>query len=186
MDPVYANPVEIINKDIYIITNNINGKSYVGQSQNAAIRFRQHCKSSNMSNSMIGKAIKECGKENFSFRILEHQVPNYNEREKYWTARYNTTFPNGYNIQNNGVALMGELPETGSEACPIIARRSNANTNLTYAQVAEIIGLLLNSCLSIRKIAKRYNVNHDIVCKINNGSSKKYRRKEIVYPIRNY
>ena len=64
MDKVYANPVGIIKKDIYIIRNNINGKVYIGQSQNAIRRFKEHCKPSN-SNSIIGKAIQKYGKENF-------------------------------------------------------------------------------------------------------------------------
>ena len=74
MNNIQANPVETIKKDIYIIKNKINNKIYVGQSKNAKIRFKQHCKLSNMNNSEIGKAISKYGKENFDRHVT---IPTY-------------------------------------------------------------------------------------------------------------
>lgn len=69
-------------KDIYIITNDINDKVYVGQSINPEDRFKSHCKK-NYDNSLIDAAIQKYGKEHFQMQILEKDLENYNEREKY-------------------------------------------------------------------------------------------------------
>ena len=53
---------------VYKLTNLINGKSYVGQTiQTVEKRFKQHqhCKTS-----LIGKAIRKYGAENFSIEVL--------------------------------------------------------------------------------------------------------------------
>ena len=297
MDIIHANPVEIIKKDIYIIKNNINGKIYVGQSQNANIRFKQHCKPCNSDNSVIGRAIKKYGRANFSMKIIEHQIENYNEREQYWISYYNSLVPSGYNVMKGGEvppilygddspacslsdkelrSLQDDLSNTSKSYSELskkykISKRqifrinyglsrasldirypirktpnkngklsnidveliidmlkhtyflngeiakmfgvdvhaiSNINSGLshkidgvsypirnwkssgvvlfTYEQVTEIIDLLQNSTMSLNQIAKKYNVHVQPIQEINNGISKKYRREEIVYPIRNY
>ena len=99
MDNIHANLVGIIKKDIYIIKNDINNKVYIGQSLNSENRFKSHCKP-NKDNSLIDKAIQKYGKEHFYYEILESQIENYNEREKYWIEYYNSKKTNGYNILN--------------------------------------------------------------------------------------
>lgn len=54
---------------IYIITNNDNGKKYIGKSKNIERRFKQH--KSDLPVSKIGKDIKKYGEDNFTFEILE-------------------------------------------------------------------------------------------------------------------
>ena len=297
METIYANPVGIIKKDIYIIKNDINHMVYIGQSVNVKNRFRQHCKPCNMNNSLIGKAIKKYGVKHFWIEVLERQVENYNDREKYWINYFNSIVPNGYNVSIGGEEpptyygddhpqcklsdvdvknLKYDLANTDFslsslekkyhiskrqvmrinlgisranlwEKYPIrykpningkltkedvdmiihllshtyqfngdIARmfgvdvhaiskinsgQSHKRTNIeypirdwkssgvilfTYEQVTEIIELLKNSNLSLNKIAKKYNVYVQSIQQINNGSAKKYRRKEIIYPIRNF
>ena len=297
MNNIYANPVEPIKKDIYIIQNNINGKIYVGQSQNAELRFKQHCKPCNMDNSIIGRAIKKYGKNNFSLRIIEKQIENYNERERYWIKQYNSLVPFGYNIAAGGenppvlygedspacflsdgalqdlkkdllntnisygklatkyniskkqvirinyglsrasidvrypirkepclngkltsadveliinmlkytylfngeIARMfgvevhaisdinsGKTHRTDGIIYPIRKWKSCGVVLFTYDQVTEIIDLLRNTNMSLNQIAKKYNVYVQPIQEINNGISKKYRREEIIYPIRHY
>lgn len=72
-------------KSIYKITNKLNGKIYIGQSVNPFNRFKQHCynKQGSSYKSLINEAINKYGKENFLFEILELDIENYNEREKY-------------------------------------------------------------------------------------------------------
>lgn len=69
-------------KDIYIIKNKINDKVYIGQAKNAKERFQGHCKPSaaHLNNSLISKAIKKYGKENFWYEILESQIEDYNDK----------------------------------------------------------------------------------------------------------
>ena len=87
---------------IYKITNQINGKSYVGQSIDIATRLRNHRTATD--DCAIHKAIRKYGVENFSFEIIEKcEQSLLNEREIYWIDFYNTSAPNGYNIANGGL-----------------------------------------------------------------------------------
>ena len=92
---------------IYKITNQINGKIYIGRSvEIIPKRWTEHIKSSlnigTISHSKIHDAIKENGLENFTFEILE-EVPKdkLNEREKYWINFYETD-KWGYNMKQGG------------------------------------------------------------------------------------
>ena len=67
-------------KDIYVITNDINGKQYVGQSINPEKRFLQHKNLAGKDHySLLHNAMQKYGTEHFSLKILEHKVKDYNE-----------------------------------------------------------------------------------------------------------
>lgn len=84
-----------------MITNNINGKSYIGQSKNILKRWREHI--SDDGSSLIHKAILYYGVENFSFNILNIcNSEELNDKEIEYISFYNTTVPNGYNIESGG------------------------------------------------------------------------------------
>ena len=93
---------------IYKITNNINGKVYIGQTiQDLKTRFKRHCtkqggtgKEDNMA---IKRAILKYGKSNFSIEVLEEIEDNslLNEREIFWIKHFNS-FENGYNLTAGG------------------------------------------------------------------------------------
>ena len=82
---------------IYVITNLINGKQYVGQtSRSVEIRFDEHCYDKR-STSAIHAAIAKYGVKNFTVAVLETPpLEKLDEREKYWIEKLNT-FQNGYN-----------------------------------------------------------------------------------------
>ena len=72
---------------IYVITNLLNGKQYVGQTtRTLKERLTQH---RSHSNSAIGQAIQKYGWENFKAEVIEEceTLEKLNEREKYWIAK---------------------------------------------------------------------------------------------------
>jgi len=92
---------------IYVITNNINQKKYIGKSNNIMRRFTEHKSSYEQTrtpNKPLYLAFKKYGMENFSFDVLEEcPVEQLNEKEKYWIAKLDTTNElKGYNILLGG------------------------------------------------------------------------------------
>lgn len=86
---------------IYILTNNLNGKSYIGASSNVTNRWYAH--KNKARNARIAKLVTKVGKDNFSFRILEEcSLEELYEKEKYYIRLYDTLVPNGYNIHPGG------------------------------------------------------------------------------------
>lgn len=84
---------------IYKITNKINGKKYVGQSNNINRRFSEHCLRSEIP---IDIAIQKYGKENFIFEVLEEcSLDELNSKETYWIEKENA-FKDGYNCNVGG------------------------------------------------------------------------------------
>lgn len=91
------------NCGIYLITNLINGKQYIGQSVNIYHRWICHQNPRDIENTPINLAIKKYGKNNFKFEIIENCLQKeLNEKEIYWIKYYNTLVPNGYNIRQGG------------------------------------------------------------------------------------
>lgn len=91
---------------IYKITNNINGKVYIGQTiQPVKERWYRHCGKSCNAEEMkmhIKKAILKYGKENFSIETLEIcDSEDLNNREKHYISYYDS-YNNGYNSTLGG------------------------------------------------------------------------------------
>lgn len=158
----------IILKDIYVITNTINNKQYVGQSLNSQKRFYQHCKES--SDTLISRAIKKYGAENFTLEVLEEQIPNYNEREIYWIQKLNTQKPNGYNLT------------PGGEDPPILRGEDHPNCIINDGILNNIKKDLEATKDSLSMIATRYGVSKRQVLRINQGIS--HHQTDWDYPLR--
>ena len=93
---------------IYVITNNINGKQYVGLSKDCWRRWADHYSKSYNStriddlNKALYLAMRKYGRENFSFRIIEQCPPEeLADKEKYWIQQLDT-YHNGYNASPGG------------------------------------------------------------------------------------
>ena len=114
---------------IYKITNNINGKIYIGQSVNIQQRWCQHkweYKKENRLeyNSIIHKAFRKYGIENFSFEIIEECSPNLlDEKERYWISKLKTLQPNGYNVMEGGQGKRGKI-QLCADCGKVISRNS--------------------------------------------------------------
>lgn len=169
MNNSYASPVGIIRKDIYIIKNDINTKVYIGQALDSKKRFQSHCKKNN-DNSLIDKAIQKYGKEHFWFEILESQIENYNEREKYWIKSYNSLKPFGYNILAGG----DEPPRYLGDKHPNV-KISDDDVELLKIDLAQ-------TTISLSQLAEKYNISKRQVMRINQGISRASLNEK--YPIR--
>lgn len=105
---------------IYKITNIVNGKVYIGQSQNSFNKrydrkgegaervFLQHKAAKERGDSYnihLYNAMEKYGVENFTVEIIEQckTVSKLNSREKYYIKLYNSADPDfGYNVQLGG------------------------------------------------------------------------------------
>ena len=70
-------------KYIYKITNLINNKIYIGQTNNPKRRWQEHKNLGydTKETKLLYRAIKKYGKDNFVFEIIEGPIDNYNEKE---------------------------------------------------------------------------------------------------------
>lgn len=90
---------------IYKITNDINGKIYIGQtSYSLEKRFKEHCSDSRKEGLEIRplyRAMRKYGIEHFHIESLE-ETNNPNERETYWIERLNSYGNGNYNATKGG------------------------------------------------------------------------------------
>lgn len=91
---------------IYVITNDINGKQYVGKTTDTLVRrFNDHCKDSVLTHCKgrpLYHAMNKYGKEHFHISQLEEcELEILPEREQYWIATLDT-YHNGYNATLGG------------------------------------------------------------------------------------
>lgn len=92
---------------IYLITNNVNGKMYVGKTlqPNVNKRFREHLRDSRRDkkrNRPLYAAIRKYGEGSFSVSVVEECAPGEaSDREVFWINHYDT-YRNGYNATLGG------------------------------------------------------------------------------------
>lgn len=92
---------------IYIITNIINAKQYVGITNNLERRWRRH-KAAN-DNQLLHKAIKKHNVNNFVFTHFANafDVESAKSIEQMLIISHNTFAPNGYNLTKGGDGTFG-------------------------------------------------------------------------------
>ena len=91
---------------IYKIINNINGKTYIGQTvRSLSQRVADHL----VSKSYIGNSLRKYGIESFSITVIDHADTRevLNEKERHWIKILNCKHPNGYNLTYGGEGLLG-------------------------------------------------------------------------------
>lgn len=157
-------------KAIYVITNKINGKQYIGQSVHPDKRWLEHCRKAknNQEKYPIHLAIKKYGEKNFSFEVIEWTT-EYDKREAYYINLYNTLSPYGYNVVPGG-------------SSPILKGEQNPRNTVSNIQVQQIIALLKDNKQSDRAIAKIVGTTDKIVADINHGIT--HKQNGLKYPIR--
>lgn len=87
---------------VYKITNKVNGKFYIGSSNDIKYRWCQHktqLKKQSHGNPYLQNAWNKYGEKNFTFEIIEICSPNIQfEREQHYLNTLNPFEKNGYNI----------------------------------------------------------------------------------------
>lgn len=82
---------------IYKITNNVNGKVYIGQTvRTLKERIGEHLRHNNL---LVQKAIHKYGVDNFKFKVIDKakNIDELNKKEMKWIGFYNCLVPFGYN-----------------------------------------------------------------------------------------
>lgn len=98
---------------VYLITNLIDGKRYVGQtSKSLEERFRGHCFNKSKLY-LLGRAIQKHGVSNFIIESIVGVDTKIlaDEFEKEYIAKYCTKSPNGYNLTDGGEGVVNPTKE---------------------------------------------------------------------------
>ena len=163
---------------IYKIINLINNKIYIGYtSQNINARFSQHKSDSlnNRDNSILHKAIKKYGAENFKIEVIEEFDENKKEwqsLEKFYIKEFQSLIPNGYNILEGG------------DKPPAAYGDMNNKTKIKDNQMESLYNMLRDTKVSLKDIAKHFGVSSSQIERINKGT---FRHQEgVEYPIRKF
>ena len=151
-------------KCIYKITNIIDGKIYIGSTNDYNRRYREH------KNKMYGNcdkvlydAIDKYGFENFTMELIEDYTEKYKEREQYWIDFYNSK-EEGYNVDFSLV-------------------HADSHIVIDEETLLKIYSDLKDLSLNYNDIAKKYNFKStQSIRDINRGIT--YHHKDINYPIR--
>jgi group I intron endonuclease len=93
---------------IYQIMNLINGKIYIGQTNNIQRRWANH-KCSKDPDMVIARALRKYGVDNFHFEILLRGLTpeEANQKEVELIKEKNSLVPNGYNVATGGNRIDG-------------------------------------------------------------------------------
>ena len=155
---------------IYKITNQKNGKVYIGQSIDIERRIRIHKYAGFDSarheyNYPLYRSIRKYGIENFIFEIIEQcKKDELGKKEQYWIDFYDSINPDkGYN-QMGGTEQFGHFMKLNQE------------------KLKEIKDLIKNSPLQLKEIAEKYQISLTTIKDINQGHTW-YDEKE-QYPLR--
>lgn len=102
---------------IYLITNKVNNKKYIGQAIDYQQRWKGHINDArkdlrkNKTNSLLNNAINKYGPDSFKLELIEDEIPeeNIDFKEAFYINKYNTFFKNGvgYNMTLGGQGIHG-------------------------------------------------------------------------------
>ena len=96
---------------IYLVTNMVSGKQYVGQTTyTIKERWRRHLSSRSDGIPNLGDDIKKFGQHNFSVFILAEiqDIAALEDLEKFYIKEYNTLYPAGYNLTEGGYGFVSD------------------------------------------------------------------------------
>ena len=94
---------------IYKAQSKINGKIYIGKTNNFNKRRNEHLSDCRTGHQLFSRALHKYGDDAFEWSIIEHNIPTLeaaNDREKFWIKHHNSYYKwensNGYNMTVGG------------------------------------------------------------------------------------
>ena len=160
---------------VYQITNDINGKIYIGKTEESIEkRWREHCKDykkERCKNRPLYRAMNKYGIEHFHIEQLE-ETDNASEREIYWIEQ-KQSFKNGYNATMGGdgkryldydlIYSTYEVVQNATE----VARRLNISVDSVYTVIHQRGGVIKTAQEILReknsKAVKMFDKNKEYI-----------------------
>lgn len=121
---------------LYLVTNTLNGKQYVGQTIVAGNRVG-HGK-------LITKAYNKYGKDSFTYEPICNGIENRNTlnfMEKFWIKVMDCRIPNGYNIEHGG----SKVEKIADETRAILSAKSKGNQRRLGTKQSEATRALMSA-----------------------------------------
>jgi group I intron endonuclease len=158
---------------IYLITNQINGKKYVGQHCGKKdSRWKQHLNSAIkiQDPKPLYAAMRKYGAENFSYKVLEDLPYNtsqsfLDEREKFFINEYNTyiKYGKGYNLTLGGGGNMATYCSTERSE-----QQSETMEKTDYAKYNPETGELIHVYDKLTQAARENNIRNSSYIRYSN------------------
>lgn len=128
----------MINGQIYLIRNTVNGKGYVGQTIKGEGRVKNHFRwaLNGHGKSPLARAIRLHGEAAFTREFIDSAMTHreLDERETYWIKKLGTKVPHGYNLTDGGGGSSGWVPTKKTRA-KISAAVSGENNPMKRPEV---------------------------------------------------
>lgn len=175
---------------LYIITNKINGKQYVGKTyMELSKRIAIHTQDSKRyPNRPLYRAINKYGEENFIYVEVGRYEEGSLEKEEIWLINKLDTYKNGYNATLGGdgkryfecpdqivinlyhnlgqVKLVAEELNCSTDTISLVLKRNKINTSITIKTTLVEKQLQFNSL----REAARYLIENDYTTNTDEGS----------------
>lgn len=178
---------------IYLITNKINGKQYVGKTENTIDkRWKEHCNDylrERCEKRPLYDAMKKYGIDNFEVKELEYLKKGgelLSQREEYWIKQLNT-YHNGYNATKGGdgsilydhnkiIELYNKV-KTITEVCKIIGCEHSTVSKLLNLHNINVEERKAKVC---PKKVEQYSLNNELLNTFNSAYQAGKYLKELI------
>lgn len=109
---------------LYVITNIVNGKQYIGISTNPMLRWYKHRRG--LGSRLLAYAITKYGLENFRFAVVHSckEREGILRAERYLVVLWKTETPNGYNLTPGGDSGAPVGTKRSQEICDLVAAKN--------------------------------------------------------------
>jgi group I intron endonuclease len=167
---------------IYVITNLVSGKRYIGQTVNLSKRLRTHRSKLNRgyhANPHLQNSWDKYGEDSFSFGVIElcegMSKEEVTEREQYWTDYYKANRQRrGYNIRkivdsNCGIKNGPKTQETKEKIRKANEGEKSHLSKLTEEKVKQIFSLYRSGNTSLVELSDKFNVSVSTIHHIMQG-----------------